>query len=200
MKKNIILILQVILWLIFPLVLYIAFIDRNIWNLEIYFIIPYLLFRIIPSFFYKKVNYLFIKLTILNIIIFSFLIYFLSLYSDNLSSYHIKIESDERSYLANQQIKEIISYKSLKDINNIQYFEKYGIYPISNCYFFTKIGDNKWYIYAYKYESKKNININNKEYFIYKSIDNYKISNELMKEIVKITNEYCWKKLIPKVN
>ncbi|MDD3302390.1 MAG: hypothetical protein PHN31_02465 [Candidatus Gracilibacteria bacterium] len=195
MKKIIYVLFFIFAGLIFPYLGILSFSDIDINKLYILFLVLYLFSWVIPLIIFgKDINLKFIiKIIFINIILFYFLILSVSLlfdfFNDNPNK---KIDNQSMTYFSHINI--ILSQEKNIEINNIiEYNIKYkeGIKPYKHCYYLSKIDNGKGYIFAFKYESKENINKNGKDYFIYKSIPDYKITTDEMSKIQETINKDC---------
>jgi len=204
MKKNIIFIFKLILWLIFPFLWFIATIDTDIpffyndYNAIIIFLIIYFFFRFFLAIIFRKKKNLFINLILLNIIIFLITVYLISLYDNFLKQPLVnKLIDNDLDMISNNIIWTLKNNKNTY-INNIEDFlvkypqnNEYTVY--FHCYYLSRIENWSWFILAYKYNSKEYIEKYKTNYFLYKSIPDYKITTEEMAKIQETINKDCLK-------
>lgn len=196
-KRKWIILLYLLVWILFPYASLFFFSDIGVNSFYIYiFGFLYLLFWILPIIYFKEKKVPIIKLILFNICAFTLLIYLMSIYWNNILDEKSSNIIDIKSWEYLNEIKNTLKWNdSFSFINIDNYNEKFNkkIIPYHYCYYLSSIENNKWYIYAYKYESKKNIEKFWKDYFIYKSINNYVINEDFMFDIKNTINKECFK-------
>jgi len=198
MKKNnwkiILILLSFIFFILFPVAL--NFTTLPLWPYYIINHLAYIFFWIIPIYIgykNKKNNKYYITIFMILIIVFSFLAYFWTKYWEKQSLITISLARDLNRYSDYNQIKKILNKydnDELKFTSFNDFKKQFNMikFPPKNCYYLAN--NNLWYVLAIKFESEKYI----KEFwevFIYKSNQDYIISDKEMEKIKQIVTNKC---------
>lgn len=133
---------------------------------------------------------------VIILLIITWLVYFIPWVMDDKSFLsNIREERDIHNFQQYEKIKEYLNKNKLSFSGYVDFVKKSweSFYPSKNCYYLNSLDGWKWYIISFKLESSKNIKKFWKDYFIYKNVQDYNISNEEMNEIQKIINKPCSK-------
>jgi len=197
MKKYFYAIIKLFLWLVFPFLFYLIFIDKSIYNYYYYIlIILYIVFWVFPIIFYKRSKKEIIKrLLLINIVLYVVFIFLANITSEKLYIDNRSEELDIQRILNYKKNKDVLLKMNKIEVNDIENFNSMYNDKISKnkCHYISIVNNWKWYIFVLKLFSENYIKKLWTNYYIDKYPADYKITAEEIAKIQEIINKDCLK-------